>query len=101
MSVVVADEWADWSLSHLPMAGNTVNVVIERGQGEEERVLYVYVIGEDRKRTPVREVTSMFYDVDEESECWVGCFAARPTVTEGKERGLVVNFEGFEIVSKS
>lgn len=101
MSVVVADEWADWSLSPLPVAGNSVAVEVERGEGKNSRVLYVYVVGQDGKRMPVRQITSMFFDVDEESDCWVGCFAARPTVTDGEKEELVVSFGGFEIVCKT
>jgi regulation of enolase protein 1 (concanavalin A-like superfamily) len=100
MSVVVADHWADWSLSPLPEgADGKVTVEIEREQknGKLEGTLRVSVVGEDQQRTPVREVTSIFWDVDESQQCWVGAFAAKPTKDSVKD--LEVKFTGFEIVT--
>jgi regulation of enolase protein 1 (concanavalin A-like superfamily) len=101
MSVVAADEWADWSL--VPLSEDNardgqVTVEIERDREEDGNlgsVLRLLVVEESGKKTPIREVTWAFHGVEEEEEMWVGLFAAKPTTSEVKE--LVVSFEGFEI----
>jgi regulation of enolase protein 1 (concanavalin A-like superfamily) len=102
MSVVRANSSADWSLSPIP--SGTVTIEMERGTGDDKDVLWVYVVGQDGEKMPVREVTSMFLDSDdaEDKKCWVGCFAAKPT--ESKEidaKNLKVHFTGFEIVTRN
>jgi regulation of enolase protein 1 (concanavalin A-like superfamily) len=97
MSVVVADHWADWGLSSLPEgAGGKVTVEIERDGKEMDGTMRVLVVGEDQQKTPVREVTSVFWDVDESQECWVGAYAAKPS-NGGSSKYLEVTFTGFEI----
>jgi uncharacterized protein len=99
MSVVVADHWADWSLSSLPEgADGKVTVEIEREikHGKLDGTMRVSVVGESQQKTPIREVTSAFWDVDESQECWVGAFAAKPTRDDSLEC-LKVDFTGFEI----
>jgi uncharacterized protein len=101
MSVVAADEWADWSL--VPLSGanalqGRVTVEIERDREEDGKlgsVLRVLMVEDGGERTPVREITWAFHDVEEEEQMWVGVFAAKPTKSELKE--LLVRFDGFEI----
>lgn len=101
MSVVAADEWADWSL--VPLSGanalqGQVTVEIERereADGKFGSVLRVLMVEDGGESTPVREITWAFHGVDEEEEMWVGVFAAKPTKSKVKE--LLVRFEGFEI----
>jgi regulation of enolase protein 1 (concanavalin A-like superfamily) len=101
MSVVAADEWADWSL--VPLSGaiahkGKVTVEIERDMEEDGKLgsmLRVLMAEENGNKTPVREVTWAFHNIDEEEEIWISMFAAKPTKCELKE--LLVRFEGFEI----
>jgi len=99
MSVVAADLWADWSL--LPLSAEDeekgrMSVVVERDEeaGSWGSVLRVLLVGKDG-RTPIREVTWAFHDLDEGQEMWVGMAVAKPTVSEKDE--LVVSFECFEV----
>jgi uncharacterized protein len=104
MSVVAADEWADWSL--LPLSGadeaaGRMTVEVERERktdGKWGTVLRIYLVDTERGKMPIREVTWAFHGVDEEEEMWVGVFAAKPTKDE--RDGLVVTFEGFEIETR-
>jgi hypothetical protein len=63
MSVVAADEWADWSLvplSEVNALQERVTVEIERDReadGTLESVLRVLMVEENGTQTPVREVT--------------------------------------------
>jgi regulation of enolase protein 1 (concanavalin A-like superfamily) len=101
MSVVAADEWADWSLvplSEVNALQERVTVEIERDReadGTLGSVLRVLMVEENGTQTPVREVTWAFHGVEEEEEMWIGVFAAKPTKSELEE--LLVKFEGFEI----
>lgn len=55
----------------------------------------VYLVDEEPGSMPIREITWVFHDLDENEEMWVGVFAAKPTKDERED--LVVNLEGFEI----
>jgi len=102
MSVVAADEWADWSLVPLGLEDakhGRVTVEVERereADGKLGSVLRVFMVvnGEREKRIVVREVTWAFHDVDEDAKMWVGAFAAKPTEDGGD---LEVQFKGFSI----
>lgn len=105
MSVVAADEWADWSLSPLSgadEAAGRMTVEAERdqkGDGSWGSVLRISLVDQERGRMmPIREITWAFHDLDEAEEMWVGVFAAKPTRDERDE--LVVNFEKFEIETR-
>ena len=101
MSVVAADEWADWSL--LPLTGSDASkgkmtVEIEREQepnGDWGTVLRVLQILDGGEKTPIREVTWAFHDVDEQEEMWVGMFAAKPT--KDIRESLTVHLQDFEV----
>jgi regulation of enolase protein 1 (concanavalin A-like superfamily) len=100
MSVVAADEWADWSLSLLSpekeRAGKMmVEMEREREDGIWGSVLRISLVNEKGDKMPIREVTWAFHDLDEDDEILVGVYAAKPTKDERNE--LLVNFEGFEI----
>jgi regulation of enolase protein 1 (concanavalin A-like superfamily) len=100
MSVVAADEWADWSLSPLSSehdrAGNmTVEMEREREDGVWGSVLRISLVDEKRDKMPIREVTWAFHDLDDDDEILVGAYAAKPTKDERNE--LLVDFEKFEI----
>lgn len=104
MSVVGADEWADWSLLPLSAADETagkMTVEMERDvekDGSYGSVLRILLVGAGGVKFPIREITWAFHDCDESEEMWVGVFAAKPTKDENKE--LVVTFEGFEVETR-
>jgi regulation of enolase protein 1 (concanavalin A-like superfamily) len=100
MSVVAADEWADWSL--LPLSAEderagkmTVEMEREQEDGEWNSVLRVSLVDEKGNKMPIREVTWAFHDLDEGDEMMVGVYAAKPTKDAREE--LPVKFEGFAI----
>ena len=101
MSVVAADQWADWSLLPLSEADEKdgkMTVEMEREQekdGSWGSVLRILLVGENGEKMPIREVTWAFHDVDESEEMWVGMMAAKPTKDEREE--LIVTLEGFAI----
>jgi uncharacterized protein len=104
MSVVAADEWADWSL--LPLSGadevaGRMTVEVEREREEDGSwgsVLRICLVDGERGRMLIREITWAFHDLDEREEMWVGVFAAKPTRDERDE--LVVTIEKFEIETR-
>lgn len=105
MSVVAADEWADWSLLPLSTKGDertgSMTVEFEREQEEDGSfgpVLRVLLLGRFGIKTPIREITWAFHDVDESEEIEVGIFAAKPT--EDKREFLTVEFEDFVVETR-
>ncbi len=106
LSVVACDRWADWSLVPLTESieregsmGKGVGIEMRR---EEDGSLWIYVREKDVEGgeglRPVREVTWAFEDEDER-ECWIGVYAARPAKGEGVGE-LEVGFEGLRIVER-
>lgn len=101
MSVVAADEWADWSLLPLSKEGEvkgSMTVEFEREREEDGKwgtVLRVLLVGEDGAKMPIREVTWAFWDVDESEELWVGMYAAKPISDE--REWLSVDFKDFAV----
>jgi uncharacterized protein len=101
MSVVSADRWADWSL--LPLSAEDeqaghMTVEMEREQepdGSWGSVLRIWLVGKDRAKVLIREVTWVFHDLEENEEMWVGTYAAKPTKDEREE--LVVDLQDFSI----
>ena len=95
MSTVTMDRWADWSLVQTGLKeGKELTLEFERNP--EEGTLWIYVI-DGEKKIPVREVTWILSEGDDK-ECWVGVYAANPTVSkERTEQGLVVSFKGWEL----
>ena len=74
VSVVATDRWSDWSLAPVPSGGNAVTIEIARQ--EQDNTLWVYAV-DGGSRFPLREVTWVF-DSEEDVECWIGAYAARP-----------------------
>jgi uncharacterized protein len=102
MSVVAADEWADWSLLPLSTKGEersgSVSVEFEREQEEDGSwgsVLRVLQVGRFGVKTPIREVTWAFWDVDESQDLEIGMYAAKPIKDE--RESLAVEFEDFAV----
>jgi hypothetical protein len=103
MSIVAADEWADWSL--LPLSAEDeragkMTVVMEREleDGVWNSVLRISLVDEKGGKMPIREVTWAFHDLGADDEMLIGVYAAKPTKDDRDE--LLVNFEGFEIEYK-
>ncbi|TVY78583.1 Uncharacterized protein LSUE1_G004626 [Lachnellula suecica] len=101
MSVVAADEWADWSLLPLSKGDEekgSMTVEFERDREEDGSwgtVLRVRLVGDDGTKMPIREVTWAFWDVDESEEIWIGMYAAKPISDE--REWLSVDFEDFVV----
>jgi len=105
VSTVAADRWADWSLMDTGVRRGK-EVTLEMEKDGVEGTLWVYVVPEGGKRVPIREVTWVLSegvgDAGQERECWVGVYAAKPTVgTDGERKGLIVEFRDFELIVKS
>ena len=91
ISVVTKDRWADWSLRPLLEPGaKSARVQIENTRDGN---LWVYVVGTDGKKHPVREVT-WWGELDADTEILVGPAAAKPS-TEGGD--LTVSFSDFDL----
>ncbi|EFR00122.1 hypothetical protein MGYG_03128 [Nannizzia gypsea CBS 118893] len=104
-STVARDRWADWSLSPLPAGqggsgegadeGDAVGVTIEMEKRARDKTLWVYAVGQDGSRMPMREVTWLFED-EEQLECWVGVYVCRPSSESGLG-DLSVSFSQLEV----
>ncbi len=89
---MAADNWADWSL--VDIDSDEVTVEFAR----ESSSLWVYLVEGGGTRRPVREVTWAFVGAGEGEECWVGVYAAKPTVESGDAgEGLEVRFSGLVV----
>jgi regulation of enolase protein 1 (concanavalin A-like superfamily) len=114
VSTVCCDKFADWSLSSSGIktttstppnssssAGKETSVTLEIEKDPKGGALWIYVV-DGKERLPVREVTWVL-DVDAETECWIGVYAATP-IMEGRAKGdaggLVVGFEGWVLETK-
>ena len=87
---------SDWSLVPLSEGATSVTVEVARKGGS----LWVYLVREDGRRTPVREVTWGFTEATLElGAISLGVYTARPTkiASEGEEGALEVSYSGFEI----
>lgn len=78
ISTVASDRWSDWSLRPMPSQGGS-GATIEMAK-EKDGSLWVYLV-EGVKRSPLRSVT-WFFDGNEDEECWVGVYAAKPKGTD-------------------
>lgn len=93
ISVVTKDRWADWSLRPLldpESRAGTIHVEIV-----EDRALWVYILGSDGHKHPVREVT-WWAEFDADTQVQIGPAAAKPS-TEGGD--LTVNFSDFKLIT--
>ena len=102
IGTVACDTWADWSL--LELDGDQVTMEIEREveHGNKTSSLWVYLVGNDGKRRPIREITWVFETLSdgeqsEQSLC-IGVYAARPKQDQDNREGrLEVVFQDLEI----
>lgn len=90
VSVVGTDTWSDWSL-HPVVAADKVSATIELIVEHDH--LWVYLIGDDGERHPMREIT-WWNALPKDATVKVGVSAARPA-TEGDE--LIVHYENLVI----
>ncbi|KAH8924580.1 hypothetical protein BT69DRAFT_1318812 [Atractiella rhizophila] len=79
---------SDWSL--VPISSSRATIEIER----KGVALWVYIVGEDGKRSGVREVTWTFGKQDAVVE--VGVYCCRPSQGEGTDE-LTVSFSALQI----
>lgn len=93
--------FSDWSLSPVtPANATSARFLIERDGSE----LWVYAVDEDERpdagRYPLRELTWAFLEdrANEDTEIWVGVYAAKPTYEEDDlTQGIEVFFENLVI----
>jgi regulation of enolase protein 1 (concanavalin A-like superfamily) len=95
VSTVAADAWADWSL--VPAAMHDGGVTLEMERKEKDDTLWIYVIDGEIK-VPIREVTWALSEPAADV-CWVGVYAATPTVggPDSRSEPLNVTFKGWEL----
>lgn len=92
VSTVAADRWADWSLVQAGIYDGKVTLEMERKKDDD--TLWIFII-DGEKKIPIREITWALSESTVQ-DCWVGVYAATPTVT--KENGaLDVQFEGWDL----
>ena len=87
----------------MPLEGETLTVEMEREVKGTEKTstLWIYAVGPDESRRPLREITWVFEGVDDgdggsgesKQECWVGAYIAKPNKSsDGQEIQLEVKF---------
>jgi uncharacterized protein len=101
-SIVARDEWADWSLAALPAhctteSGFTAKLRI--GLQRHGNALLVFLEDSGRERL-LREVQWVFCEERDNTEFFVGVYAARPDAEGTAEGPLEVGFEGLEILER-
>jgi uncharacterized protein len=113
VGTVACDSWADWSLAplNLPTTATStagpgvsegdrpwITVQIERDGDQHGTSLWVYQIGADGSKLPLREVCWVYGGAEEDVGKWtleVAGFAARPE--KGTQEALEVKFKDFEV----
>ncbi|KAH7312818.1 hypothetical protein BKA65DRAFT_147379 [Rhexocercosporidium sp. MPI-PUGE-AT-0058] len=107
VSTVGCDRWADWSLTDagivdVPGDEKRKTVTLEMERNRVEGTFWIYVIGGDGKRIPLRENTWILSPEGNggspDREAWVGVFAATP-IMEGRDKdgALSVEFKDWEL----
>jgi regulation of enolase protein 1 (concanavalin A-like superfamily) len=103
IGVVACDRWADWTLLELDGDEATIEMEREVDLGGRTSSLWIYVIGAEGKRRPIREITWVFGSHEPGNSyktCRVGVYAAKPKGDEDdKARSLTVTFKNLEIDS--
>ncbi|KAF7192346.1 hypothetical protein HII31_06378 [Pseudocercospora fuligena] len=97
IGVVGTDRFSDWSLSPMSQEHHQKATFKMLRDGT---TLWIYAAQEgSEKLLPMREVKWAFMEGREESEIWVGVYAAKPTPDEGEdeEKGIEVSFSGLEV----
>ena len=77
-----------------------VTILLEREEtkGSLDTSLWIYHVDKDGVKKPLREVTWLFHDLDEETKCWVGAFCAKPIAdSDDPNRSLTMSVEDFEL----
>jgi regulation of enolase protein 1 (concanavalin A-like superfamily) len=92
VSTVAADRWADWSLVQAGIHDGKVTLEMERKKDDD--TLWIFIV-DGQTRIPIREITWALSETSVQ-DCWVGVYAATPTVTE-ENGALDVQFEGWEL----
>ncbi|KIX08028.1 uncharacterized protein Z518_02683 [Rhinocladiella mackenziei CBS 650.93] len=93
VSTVAKDQWSDWSLR--PLLAESSNHAIIEMESAGDGSLWVWLLASDGKKSPLREVT-WWGDLDKDTECWIGVYAAKPA-PHGEKDDLVVYFEELSI----
>jgi regulation of enolase protein 1 (concanavalin A-like superfamily) len=87
LSTVACDAWADWSVAPLPVSDiksavetwTTISIIKE--EDENGVSLWVYHVGKDGLKTPLREITWVFGHDTEAWDVQILAMAARPAKT--------------------
>jgi regulation of enolase protein 1 (concanavalin A-like superfamily) len=101
ISTVTCDRFADWSLTSdgIKTTGSQTSVTLEIERDAKGGALWIYVV-DGNERAPIREVTWIL-DIEQDTEVWVGVYAATPIMEgRGKEDGLEVKFEDWDLETK-
>ena len=96
VSTVAKDKWSDWSLR--PVLSESSNDVTIELENASDGSLWVWLVASDGKKSPLREVT-WWGDLENETECWIGVYAAKPA-PNGQKDDLVVRFKALSIETK-
>ncbi|CAG1994719.1 unnamed protein product [Fusarium graminearum] len=93
-SVAAGKPYSDWSLTRL--GENTATFEMEKKNGS----LWIYVVGSDGNRTPLRKLTWVF-DMKPRRDVWVGVAACMPK-GDGTANGgsFAVQFRDFGITTE-
>ncbi|KAG8899878.1 hypothetical protein FRB99_006396 [Tulasnella sp. 403] len=92
---------SDWSL--VPLDGGTAKATVrverEIHDGQPGPSLWVYLIGPDGQKNPVREVTWVFENSAAGGDLQVGAYAARPTKAGNEDdvEELIVHFSALSV----
>ncbi|KAF5627693.1 hypothetical protein F25303_10703 [Fusarium sp. NRRL 25303] len=93
-SVAAAKPYSDWSLVRLGESHATFE--LEKVKGS----LWIYVTGQDGRRTPVRKLTWVV-DVAPENDIWIGVAACMPKGDGSQSGGMLkVQFRDFSITTE-
>ncbi|GKU08753.1 unnamed protein product, partial [Fusarium langsethiae] len=93
-AVAAGKPYSDWSLTRL--GEGTATFEMEKINGS----LWVYVVGSDGKRTPLRKLTWVF-DMKPERDIWVGVAACMPKGDGTSDGGsLAVQFRDFSVTTE-
>jgi uncharacterized protein len=103
LSTVACDRWADWSVTPLPSSesGDVITLQVEKAGDHHGTSFWVYYIGADQKKVPLREICWVYGDGDgSDVELEVSAYAARPE-SKASDKSLEVNYYELDVVWKS
>lgn len=99
---MAAGKWADWGLYPLPAeleGRDEVAVTVELKKTEEHGV-WVYLVLDEERRIPLREITWAFAGEGEGKGVDIGAYCCRPSVKLNSEN-FTVEFEDFRVNVKA